>query len=69
MATKHIRLRVRDGRIEPVEAVRLVEGTELDAIMVEPEGKPAKPPVLELDTWDLGIMGPLSRADIYEDVV
>ena len=69
---KHIRLRVREGRIEPVEPIRLVEGAEFEATVPVPDDvtqvEPGQPPI-ELDTWDLGPMERVTRAGIYEDVI
>ena len=67
MAMKHIRLRVRAGRIEPEDPVELPEGAKLDATFVEPDTtKPAQPRPLR--TRALGVVQPLTKEAVYEDV-
>jgi predicted DNA-binding antitoxin AbrB/MazE fold protein len=64
---KTVRFIVRDGRLEPLEPVALVEGSEVLAT-VEVAETAAKKAKLELPVWNLGVMGPLTREEIYEDV-
>ncbi len=67
MAMKHIRLRVHAGRIEPEEPVELPEGTTLDATVIEPDKAQAARP-RPLRTRALGVVQPLTKNAIYEDV-
>ncbi|MCC6523788.1 MAG: hypothetical protein IT373_14115 [Polyangiaceae bacterium] len=74
MTMREIRFRVREGRLQSVEAVELIEGTEVFGMVnvadVVPATRPptgAKPKVV-LPNWDLGVKEPLTREEIYEDV-
>ncbi len=70
MAMKHIRLRVREGRIEPIEPIELAEGTEIEALVPE-AAETAEHPGMKprpLRTRALGVVQPLTKEAIYEDV-
>ncbi len=69
MAARAIRAKVHAGRIEPLEELSLPEGTEVVVTPTAPEASPEPSGIVELETWDLGPMPPLTRAQIYEDVV
>jgi hypothetical protein len=69
MAMKAIRMRVRDGHLEPLEALQLAEGTEITAMVPVPERpEDAAKPRISFPKWDLGVKEPLTRRAIYEDV-
>jgi len=69
MTTKAVKVRVRAGHLEPLEKLELPEGAELTVTVEVPEESRvgARRPAA-LRTWDLGIKGPLTREEIYEDV-
>ncbi len=69
MPARSIRARVKAGHLEPLEELHLEEGSEIRIILELPEGATAFNERPQLDTWDLGAMRPLTRSDIYEDVI
>ena len=69
MTMRAIRMRVRGGHLEPLEALPLAEGAEVTAMVPipdRPEG-PTKFPIT-FPKWNLGVKEPLTRREIYEDV-
>lgn len=69
MAMKAIRMRVRDGHLEPLEALQLAEGAEITAMVPVPERpEEAAKPHVTFPKWNLGVKEPLTRRAIYEDV-
>ena len=71
MAMKVVRFRVREGHLEPLEPVALVEGSETEASVQVAEAASTAPKpklVFPFRSWDMGVREPLTRAEIYEDV-
>ena len=69
MPQRRVRARFRHGNFEPVEPITLPEDSEVDLTVDMPEGKgPQGHPDVELASWDLGIKGPITRCEIYDDV-
>jgi predicted DNA-binding antitoxin AbrB/MazE fold protein len=69
MALKAIQVRVHDGNLEPLEKLPLAEGSVVTVVVPFPDVVTAPVDRVELDTWNLGAMGPLTRDDIYEDAI
>lgn len=67
MTLKAIQVRVHDGNLEPLEPLPLVEGSVVTVVVPFPDAVTAAAERVDLDTWNLGAMGPLTRDDIYED--
>jgi hypothetical protein len=68
MTMKAIRMRVRAGNLEPLDALPLAEGTEVTAMVPVPDGTDTEGrPKLVLPKWDLGVKEPLTREEVYED--
>ena len=69
MTTLTIRVRVRDGKLEPLDALPLPEGTEVTATINVPDesGEPADATEPKLSTWNLGAPSNLTRKDYYEE--
>jgi predicted DNA-binding antitoxin AbrB/MazE fold protein len=69
MAARSILVRVHAGNLEPLEQVRLEEGSELRVILELPEVKEPRPcSPAKLRSRHLGIKAPVTRDEIYEDV-
>jgi hypothetical protein len=69
MAMKAVRMRVRGGHLEPLEALQLAEGAEITAMVPVPERpEEAAKPRVTFSKWKLGVKEPLTRRAIYEDV-
>lgn len=69
MTMRAIRMLVRAGRLEPLEDLPLVEGSEVTAMVPVPDqAEQQVKPRLELPKWNLGVKEPLTRREIYEDV-
>ena len=69
MSKKQVRMKVLGGRLEPLEELPLVEGSELMVVVDLPDlPAVAAKPRLVLPKWDLGVKEPLTRREIYEDV-
>lgn len=66
MAATRIRVKVRDGVLEPADKVDLAEGEEVTVTIDLPE-PPSGRNRHTLATWDLGVKEPLTRHDIYDD--
>jgi hypothetical protein len=63
-----IRMRVRAGHLEPLEELRLPEGSEITAMVpVSDVPETTAKPKLVLPKWDLGVKEPLTRQEIYDD--
>lgn len=68
MSQRQVRMKVRGGRLEPLEALPLEEGSELLVVIDVPDRAPeAKAGHLVLPKWSLGVRMPLTRRAIYED--
>ena len=67
MAMKAVRVRVHDGNLEPLEKLPLAEGVVVTVVIPLPDAASAPRNRVELETWDLGPMGPLTRDDVYEE--
>ncbi len=70
MRTRTFRARVRAGRLEPLEELKLIEGAEV-MLTIEIPGEAAnqqKPAMVSFDTYDLGVPFPLTRAAIYDNL-
>ena len=70
MAMKTVRVRVHNGHLELLDELPLVEGSEISVIVQLPEAanearavRPAR-----FKSRHLGIKGPITRKEIYEDV-
>jgi len=62
-------MRVRAGRLEPLDELPLQEGSEVTAMVPVPDHAEGEAkPKLVLPKWDLGVKEPLTRREIYEDV-
>ena len=69
MGTKAVQVRVRDGRLEPLEKLPLAEGAVVTVVIPLPDVATNRSGRIELETWNLGPMGRLERDDIYEDAI
>jgi hypothetical protein len=68
MTERAIRLRVRAGRLEPLEELSLPDGTELIATVATPEPKSEPKAKAVLPVWNLGLGDrPITREDAYDD--
>jgi hypothetical protein len=56
--------KVHTGRIELLEELSLPEGTEVVVTPTAAEASPEPSGIVDLETWDLGPMRPLTRAQI-----
>ena len=70
MAMKTIRVRVHAGHLEPLDELQLAEGSELSVIVQLPEAtaEPRAARSARFKSRHLGIKGPITRKEIYEDV-
>lgn len=66
MTMRVVRFVMHGGHLEPLEPLQLAEGTEIKATMEFPEAAPQPPRALR--TRHLGVIEPLTREKIYEDV-
>jgi hypothetical protein len=68
MAMKAIRMRVRDGHLEPLEELALVEGSEITAMVPVPDPEGQTKPKLVIPNWNLGFGArEVTREDAYDD--
>ncbi len=70
MAMKTIRVRVRAGYLELLDELQLLEGSEISVIVQLPDvaTEPRAPRPTRFKSRHLGIKGPITRKEIYEDV-
>jgi hypothetical protein len=64
---RHLRARVFAGHLEPAEPVALPDGTVVDLTLEIPEPPQSRPQVA-FRPRKLGVIQPLTRESIYEDV-
>lgn len=68
MTQRAIKLRVRAGRLEPLEELSLPEGTELIATVSTPEPRSEPKAKAVLPVWNLGLGDrTVTREDAYDD--
>jgi hypothetical protein len=69
MSTRTIRVKVRGGRLEPLEELPLVEGSETTVTIELPEREaPARR--ARFRVWNLGLGArEITREDAYDDAV
>ena len=69
MTMRTIRVRVHQGCFEPIDKLDLPEGSEVSVNYEEP-GRPetVRPKAPLLRPRHLGVKGPITREEIYEDV-
>ena len=71
MSARQVRVKVLDGRWEPLEELSLVEGSEMTVVVDLPDAEPPtrrRRPLLR--TWNLGLgTRRITREDAYEDTL
>ena len=66
--TRTIRVRVRGGRLEPLEDLSLPEGSETTVTVVVPASEPRESSAAALRSWDLGLGArQITREDVHGD--
>ena len=69
MPARSVLVRVRAGQLEPLEELHLEEGSEIRIILEIPEAsRPGAKRPVKFRSWHLGVKGPITRKEIYEDV-
>ncbi len=67
MTTKAVKFRVHDGNLEPFEKLSLPEGSEVTLVVHIPDAGERHAERVQLEVWNLGHIGPLTREAIHED--